>query len=58
MPDLTQVLGAVEAGAPRAGAARVLGIKLSAAVNRYVRALSRLRDAFQGVPGGIEGVWG
>lgn len=38
--------------------ARVLGIKPSAAVNRYVRALKRLRDVFQGMPGGIEGIWG
>jgi RNA polymerase sigma-70 factor, ECF subfamily len=38
--------------------AQVLGIKPSAAVNRYVRALKRLKDVFQGMPGGIEGVWG
>src|SRR5947209_7049330 len=36
-------------------AAQVLGIKASAAVNRYVRALRRLKDVFQGMPGGIEG---
>jgi RNA polymerase sigma-70 factor (ECF subfamily) len=41
-----------------AEAARVLGIKPSAAVNRYVRALKRLKDVFQGMPGGIEGIWG
>ena len=39
-------------------AAQVLGIKPTAAVNRYVRALKRLKDVFQGMPGGIEGVWG
>jgi RNA polymerase sigma-70 factor (ECF subfamily) len=39
-------------------AAQVLEIKPSAAVNRYVRALKRLKDVFQGMPGGIEGVWG
>jgi RNA polymerase sigma-70 factor (ECF subfamily) len=39
-------------------AAQVLGIKASAAVNRYVRALKRLKDVFQGMPGGIEGIWG
>jgi RNA polymerase sigma-70 factor (ECF subfamily) len=36
--------------------AQVLGIKPSAAVNRYVRALKRLKDVFQGMPGGIEGI--
>src|SRR6266699_3312260 len=41
-----------------AEAAQVLGIKPSAAVNRYVRALRRLKDVFQGMPGGIEGIWG
>jgi len=41
-----------------AEAAHVLGIKPSAAVNRYVRALKRLKDVFQGMPGGIEGIWG
>ncbi len=41
-----------------AEAAQVLGIKPSAAVNRYVRALKRLKDVFQGMPGGIEGIWG
>jgi RNA polymerase sigma-70 factor (ECF subfamily) len=39
-----------------AEAAEVLGIKSSAAVNRYVRALKRLKDAFQGMPGGLEGI--
>src|SRR5436309_11623324 len=38
--------------------AQVLGIKPSAAVSRYVRALKRLKDVFQGMPGGIEGIWG
>jgi RNA polymerase sigma-70 factor (ECF subfamily) len=38
--------------------AQVLGIKSSAAVNRYVRALKRLKDVFQGMPGGIEEIWG
>src|SRR5215813_10917071 len=38
--------------------AQVLGIKPSAAVNRYVRALDRLKDVFQGMPGGVEGIWG
>jgi RNA polymerase sigma-70 factor (ECF subfamily) len=36
--------------------AQVLGIKPSAAVNRYVRALKRLEDVFQGMPGGVEGI--
>jgi RNA polymerase sigma-70 factor (ECF subfamily) len=39
-------------------AAQVLGIKPSAAVNRYVRALKRLKAVFQGMPGGIEEVSG
>lgn len=39
-------------------AAQVLGIKPTAAVNRYVRALKRLKDVFEGMPGGIEGIWG
>jgi RNA polymerase sigma-70 factor, ECF subfamily len=38
--------------------AQVLGIKPSAAVNRYVRALKRLKGVFQGMPGGVEGIWG
>src|SRR4051794_27109422 len=37
-------------------AAQVLGIKPSAAVNRYVRALMRLKDVFQAMPGGLEGL--
>jgi RNA polymerase sigma-70 factor (ECF subfamily) len=41
-----------------AEAAQVMGIKPSAAVNRYVRALKRLKGVFEGMPGGIEGVWG
>ncbi len=40
-----------------AEAAQVLGIKPTAAVNRYVRALNRLKDVFQGMPGGIDGIW-
>src|SRR5881275_467431 len=36
-------------------AAQVLGIKPSAAVNRYVRALRRLKGALQELPGGVEG---
>jgi RNA polymerase sigma-70 factor (ECF subfamily) len=39
-------------------AAVVLGIKPTAAVNRYVRALKRLKDVFEGMPGGLEGIWG
>jgi RNA polymerase sigma-70 factor (ECF subfamily) len=38
--------------------AQVLGIKPSAACNRYVRALKRLKSVFEGMPGGIEGIWG
>jgi RNA polymerase sigma-70 factor (ECF subfamily) len=41
-----------------AEAAQVLGIKPSAAVNRYARALNRLKEVLQGMPGGIEGIWG
>jgi RNA polymerase sigma-70 factor (ECF subfamily) len=41
-----------------AEAAQVLGIKPSTAGNRYMRALRRLKDVFQGMPGGIEGIWG
>ncbi len=36
--------------------AQVLGIKPSAAVNRYVRALKRLKEVFKGMPGGVEGI--
>jgi DNA-directed RNA polymerase specialized sigma24 family protein len=39
-----------------AEAAQVVGIKPSAAVNRDVRALQWLKDVFQGMPGGIEGI--
>jgi RNA polymerase sigma-70 factor (ECF subfamily) len=35
--------------------AQVLGIKPSAAVNRYVRALKRLKDVLESMPGGPEG---
>jgi RNA polymerase sigma-70 factor (ECF subfamily) len=38
--------------------AQVLGIKPTAAVNRYVRALKRLKTVFEGMPGGIEGILG
>jgi RNA polymerase sigma-70 factor (ECF subfamily) len=38
--------------------AQVLGIKPTAAVNRYVRALRRLKDVFLEMPGGIEGISG
>jgi RNA polymerase sigma-70 factor (ECF subfamily) len=38
--------------------AQALGIKLTAAINRYVRVLKRLEAGFQGIPGGIEGSWG
>jgi RNA polymerase sigma-70 factor (ECF subfamily) len=41
-----------------AEAAVVLGIKPSAAVNRYVRALKRLKTVFQAMPGGIEEILG
>jgi RNA polymerase sigma-70 factor (ECF subfamily) len=41
-----------------AEAAQVLGIKPAAAVKRYVRALKRLKDVFQAMPGGTEGLWG
>ncbi len=41
-----------------AEAALVLGIKPSAAGNRYMRALKRLREVFREMPGGIEGIWG
>jgi RNA polymerase sigma-70 factor, ECF subfamily len=37
--------------------AQLLGIKPSAAVNRYVRALKRLKAVFEGMPGGIERIW-
>jgi RNA polymerase sigma-70 factor (ECF subfamily) len=41
-----------------AEAAQVLGIKAAAAVNRYVRALQRLKGVLQGMPGGMEGIQG
>jgi RNA polymerase sigma-70 factor (ECF subfamily) len=41
-----------------AEAAQALGIKPAAAVNRYVRALKRLKGVFEAMPGGIEGIWG
>jgi RNA polymerase sigma-70 factor (ECF subfamily) len=41
-----------------AEAAQVLRIKPAAAVKRYVRALKRLRDVFQAMPGGLEGIRG
>jgi RNA polymerase sigma-70 factor (ECF subfamily) len=41
-----------------AEAAQVPWIKPSAAVNRSVRALKRLKDVSQGVPGGIERIRG
>jgi RNA polymerase sigma-70 factor (ECF subfamily) len=37
--------------------AQVLGIKPTAACNRYVRAITRLKAVFEGMPGGIEGLW-
>jgi RNA polymerase sigma-70 factor (ECF subfamily) len=40
-----------------AEAAQVLGLKPAAAVNGYVRAPERHKDVFQGMPGGIEGIW-
>jgi RNA polymerase sigma-70 factor (ECF subfamily) len=38
--------------------AQVLDIKPSAAANRYMRAIRRLRDVFQALPGGIGEIWG
>jgi RNA polymerase sigma-70 factor (ECF subfamily) len=35
-----------------------LGIKPSAAVNCQVRALTRLQNVLQGMPGGNEVIWG
>jgi RNA polymerase sigma-70 factor (ECF subfamily) len=40
-----------------AEAAQVLGIHPSAAVNGYVRAVKRLKEVFEGMPGGIKGMW-
>jgi DNA-directed RNA polymerase specialized sigma24 family protein len=39
-------------------AAQVLGIQPSAAVNRGVRALKRLEEVFDGMPGGVEEIGG
>jgi hypothetical protein len=41
-----------------AARSHVDGALAVSAVNRYVRALKRLKDVFQGMPGGIEGIWG
>ena len=41
-----------------AEASQVLGIKPSTAVNRYVRALKRLKQVFEEMPGGVEGIQG
>lgn len=38
-------------------AAAVLGISTTAACNRYVRALKRIKVVFESVPGGLEGFW-
>jgi RNA polymerase sigma-70 factor (ECF subfamily) len=38
-------------------AAIALGISSTAACNRYVRALKRLKQIFEQMPGGIEGIW-
>ena len=38
-------------------AAEVLGISTTAACNRYVRALKRLKAVFESMPGGLEGLW-
>jgi DNA-directed RNA polymerase specialized sigma24 family protein len=45
-------------GRSNTAAGQVLGIKPSAPVSRYVRALKRLKDECQGTPGGIEGIRG
>ena len=37
--------------------ALTLGISPTAACNRYVRALKRLRKVFEGMPGGVDGIW-
>jgi hypothetical protein len=34
------------------------GVKPSAAVGRYSRALKWLKDVLRGRPGGVEGTWG
>jgi RNA polymerase sigma-70 factor, ECF subfamily len=38
-------------------AAQVVGLSPTAACNRYVRALKRLKTAFEEMPGGLDGVW-
>ena len=38
-------------------AALSLGISTTAACNRYVRALDRLKKVFDRMPGGVEGIW-
>lgn len=38
-------------------AADVLGLSSTAACNRYVRALKRLKGVFADMPGGLEGLW-
>ena len=38
--------------------AAALEVSETAASNRYVRALRRLKEAFRGMPGGAEGAWG
>jgi RNA polymerase sigma-70 factor (ECF subfamily) len=38
-------------------AAQVAGLSPTAACNRYVRALKRLKTIFQKMPGGQDGVW-
>lgn len=38
-------------------AAAVLGLSATAACNRYVRALKRLKTVFEEMPGGLDGVW-
>ena len=58
MHELSISQGIVESVCDAVPEGQVLGIKPSAAVNRYVRALKRLKDVFQGMPGGIEGIWG
>lgn len=40
-----------------AEAARVLGLSPTAACNRYVRALERLKTVLAGAPGGSGGIW-
>jgi RNA polymerase sigma-70 factor (ECF subfamily) len=40
-----------------AEAAEVLELSVTAACNRYVRALKRLKSVFAEMPGGLEGLW-